>query len=402
MSPRVVLVVPEFPRLSETFIVNKFLGLLSHGFDVHVVAGRSRESEWWRNPKLADLGHARSRVHALKTATVCTAALRAAGRSAAYLRGCGTGHGALGWKQFLLDSPILALRPDIVHFEFGTLARGRTHLKRQSGCKLTVSFRGFDLNFAGLEDPEYYGEVWRHVDAVHCLGEDLWRRAQRRGCPPEMPHMLIPPAIDLNQFRYVERRRERDEPLRILSVGRLEWKKGYEYALLAIRALRSRGVNCQYRIVGEGGFLEPVAFCRHALGLEDCVEIVGALPVERVVEEMHGADVLLHAAVSEGFCNAVVEAQATGLPVVCSDADGLGENAAHGETGFVVPRRNPEALADVLRRLAQDTAMRLSMGRRGRARVARLFRLEDQIEAFGRFYRAVAAGQAPAHSEVLV
>ena len=98
------------------------------------------------------------------------------------------------------------------------------------------------------------------------------------------------------------------------------------------------------------------------------------------------ADVFLHAAVSEGFCNAVIEAQAMKLPVVCTDADGLPENVCEGETGFVVPRRDPEAMALGLSRLAADPSLRERMGRAGRRRVEKHFRIEDQIVAFDRAY----------------
>lgn len=81
-----------------------------------------------------------------------------------------------------------------------------------------------------------------------------------------------------------------------------------------------------------------------------------------------------------------------GLPVVCSDADGLAENVADGLTGFVVSRRSPEALAAALARLADDPALRRQMGAAGRERVKTCFRAEAQIAAFDRFFRELAQG----------
>ncbi len=109
---------------------------------------------------------------------------------------------------------------------------------------------------------------------------------------------------------------------------------------MAVRKLVDRGVQCEYRIVGEGDFLGAVAFARHQLGLGDRVTFVGSGSRDLVRAEMQKADVLLHAAVSEGFCNAVLEAQAMKLPVVCTDADGLPENVENGVTGIVVARRD--------------------------------------------------------------
>jgi colanic acid/amylovoran biosynthesis glycosyltransferase len=403
MQARLILVVPTFPKLSETFIVSKAAGLLEAGWDVHVVCQRREQGEWQRFPD-AIRAALEKRVHvtwpvkprlfsaALLPAALGACAIHSPASTERYLR---RGRRRFGWdtlRRIYLDAKVLNLFPDIVHFEFGTLAVGKTYLKELLGCRLSVSFRGFDLNFAGLEDPRYYEEVFRDADLIHCLGEDLWRRAMRRGCPPDKEHVLIPPAIDVAFFDPGERPAAPavgtpDRPLRILSVGRLEWKKGYEDALEAVHRLRLAGTSVEYRIAGEGSYLDATAYARHEMGLEDSVSFLGPLPPAAVKREMLWADVFLHAAVSEGFCNVVIEAQAMKLPVVCTDADGLPENVSEGETGFVVPRRDPDAMALRISGLAADPSLRERMGRAGRRRVEKNFRIDDQIVAFDRAYK---------------
>jgi colanic acid/amylovoran biosynthesis glycosyltransferase len=290
-----------------------------------------------------------------------------------------------------LDLEFICLKPDIIHFEFGSLAVGRTHLKELLNCKLSVSFRGYDLNFVGLDQPNYYQEVWEHADAFHFLGEDLWSRALRRGCPPEMPHKLIPPAIDLSRFPASENlvtqfAQAPGESIKILSVGRLEWKKGYEFALQAIKILKDQGIKCHYQIVGDGEYRDALTFARHQLKLEETVEFVGGLPHDQVVQALEKADIFLHSSVSEGFCNAVLEAQAMRLPVACTDADGLAENVDDGVTGFVVPRRDPKAMAAKLMLLSMGPSLRQSMGSAGRVRVESLFQFDQQLDAWESFY----------------
>lgn len=395
---RLALVVPVFPRLSETFIVSKFLGLLDAGWDVHIVCQTIDSAAWAVYPDL-ERWDLRRRVHVAaphesRLAAAARwlpenvgAALRAPDAARRYWAR-GRSSGARLLKQAYLDAPLIALRPDIVHFEFGSLAVGRAHLKERLNSKFTVSFRGYDLHHVGLEQPSYYQDVWAAADGLHLLGENLWEWALRRGCPPDMPHVLIPPAIDTAFFIPGTARQERPAgaPLRILSVGRLDWKKGYEYGLDAVRLLREAGVAVEYRVIGAGAYLEPLAFCRYQLGLEGEVDFLGGQPRAEVRDHMAWADVFLHPAVSEGFCNAVIEAQAMELAIVSSDAGGLVENVADGETGFVVPRRDAAALADKLSVLAADPGLRRRMGEAGRARVERCFRLPDQIAAFDRFY----------------
>ena len=411
---KIALVVPIFPQLSETFIVNKFLRLLERGWDVHVVCQKSPAAGWRQTATLRERSDLRRRIHAgwphrprlLAAALLPLALLRClARRPAATLRYLALGTRAYGvgvWRRLYLDAELLCLKADLIHFEFGALAADRMDLRELLAARIVVSFRGLDLNFAGLEsgaEEDFFRHVWRQADALHFLGHDLWRRAQQRGCPVDKRHALIPPAVDTDFFDPASfpgrgGASGTARPLRILSVARLDSKKGYEFALEAVRLLHGRGVDCEYRIVGAGAYLEALAYARHQMGLEGKVHFLGALPPEGVREEMAEADVLLHAAVSEGFCNAVLEAQAMALPVVSSDAGGLPENVADGRTGFVVPRRDAQAMADRLERLAQDRGLRQTLGAAGRRRVVESFQLHQQVAAFERLYSEAAGTTA--------
>jgi colanic acid/amylovoran biosynthesis glycosyltransferase len=361
---RLVMVVDRFPMYSTTFLAAKFTGLLERGWDVHVVC---RES----NPEQRELVF---------------------------------GAGEPGFSPRIHESAdraggIAGLEPDLVHFEFGHVARGLVLPGPGRQFGVVVSFRGADLNYLGLAEPDYYRDVWEHADALHVLGEDLWRRALLRGCPPWKPHYLIPPSIDTSIFdpgarRHTEIVGGAERPLRILSVGRLHWKKGYEYALAAVRQLADAAGHFEYRIAGgpDGETdRERTLFAIHDLGLERHVELLGAVSHAVVWKSLAWADVFLHSAVSEGFGNAVLEAQAMCVPVVCTDADGLSENVEQGRTGFVVRRRDASALAVALGTLGQDPGLRDEMGAAGRRRVQERFEHRVLLDRVERMYREVLA-----------
>lgn len=411
---RLVLLVPQFPKLSETFIVSKFLGLLDAGWDVHVACRVRSNEQWAAHPDLAKRPELKDRVHPqwrhqprwvavfLWPFMALLTFWRAPRTSLNYLRRGWPLFGLPLLKQFYLDAAIIAVKPDIVHFEFATLSVGRTYLKELLDCRMTASHRGYDITYVGLDDPDYYTPLWQKADALHLLGEDLWQRALRRGCPPDKPHAYISPAINAQLFdRGLQDSNDQyavigpERPLRILSVGRMEWMKGYEFGLAAVRQLVDQGIPVEYRIIGGGAYMPPVAYARHEMALEPYVQLLGPKNRATVLEHLRWADIFLHAAVSEGFCNAVIEAQAMQVPVVTTDADGLPENVEDGVTGFAVPRRHAAPLAEKLAVLAGDPELRRSFGQAGRDRVTLLFQLRDQIKAFDFFYRQV--GQLNAH-----
>jgi colanic acid/amylovoran biosynthesis glycosyltransferase len=177
----------------------------------------------------------------------------------------------------------------------------------------------------------------------------------------------------------------------ILTVARLHWKKGHEHALVALRKLVDAGIDVEYRLLGGGPHEQAVRAYVHDLGLARHVRLLGDRPPAGVLDELRRADVLLHPAVSEGFGNAVLEAQAVEVPVVCTDADGLRENVLDGVSGLVVPRRDPDALAAAVTRLAGDPALRRQMGQAGRRHVGERFGPRAQIQAFVELYEQTTA-----------
>jgi glycosyltransferase involved in cell wall biosynthesis len=119
-------------------------------------------------------------------------------------------------------------------------------------------------------------------------------------------------------------------------VGDLTWQHGYDHALHAIRLAVDRGVECEYRIRGEGPYVDALRFARHQLGLEGRAEFLS--PREGSLGSLlDWADVLLDATLVGDRSPALAEAEARGLPVVST---------------ATLPRRDPGALAERLTALS--------------------------------------------------
>ncbi|MGH1490170.1 MAG: glycosyltransferase family 4 protein [Acidimicrobiales bacterium] len=404
---RVAMVMERFPN--EPFLARQVAALLKRSVDVHVLCQvHDRTSAAWA---LLDDVDMTGRIHPWPDRGKPLSLAATAGRTMAAAlvrnrsgllsamraeRQSGGGRDAVG--RMLFDARVLAINPDVVHFQFGDLARNRIHLTNALDVAMTSSFRGYDLAYAGLDQPGFYDRLWPALHGAHTLGNDLRQRAVERGCPPEMAWTLIAPAIDPASFQAANRQPgagANGGPVRIVSVGRLHWKKGLPDGLAAIAELVAEGHQVVYRIVGDGPAMEQVRWTIDDLGLGDRVELVGASGPSEVQNHLAWADIFLHPALTEGFANAVLEAQAMGLPVVCTDAEGLPENVAHERTGLVVPRRRPDLLVKALGSLVADEELRLAMGEQGRARVVNLFDLDAQTDAFIDFFeRAVVTASA--------
>lgn len=404
MNLRVLMVMDRFPQ--EPFLAHQVAALRRRSVDVHVLCQiEDRSSELWSIFDGIDMTgtvHSwpeRGRFVSLTAAAVGTS-VRAAAADIAGLRSAFRTERLAGQLpvaeqrsllgRLLFDARVLAIQPDVVHFQFGDLARHRVHLAAAVDSAFSASFRGYDLSYAGLDEPGFYDTLWPALDGAHTLGEDLRRRAIERGCPPDVEWQLISPALDPADFDAPDRSARGPspaEPVKIVSVARLHWKKGLTDGLLAVGRLVAAGHRLTYRIVGDGPAAEQLRWTIDDLGLREVVELVGHRDGAGVIEELTAADLCLHPSLTEGFGNAVLEAQVMGLPVVCTDAEGLAENVVHGETGIVVPRHNPQRLADALAELIADRPRRLRLGRQARQRVEQRFDQHDQTEAFIRFFK---------------
>ena len=177
------------------------------------------------------------------------------------------------------------------------------------------------------------------------------------------------------------------DPLRILSVGRLTWKKGFEYCLKSLELLKNAGIRFEYRIVGEGEYKEAIMYALHQLNLIENVSLSGKLSRKMVKQEFEWADIYIQPSIQEGFCNAVLEAQAMGLLCIVTNAEGLPENVLDGKTGWVVEKRNPIAIKEQILNIIMSDKKDLKKTRKNAIdRVKNKFKLEIQNELFNNFY----------------
>lgn len=243
---------------------------------------------------------------------------------------------------------------------------------------------------------ERVAAVWSDVNLVQ-NPEDL--ELLRRLRIPADELELLGNGIDLGRFdpgrvTSAEQRRAREElgargpdDVVVGFVGRLVREKGYQEVFEAARLLRARFPQVRVAVVGgddadKADALDPVDLA-HAR--EAGVQLLG--PRDDVVRLYAGMDVYGLASHREGFPRSAMEAAAMGLPIVVTDIRGCREVVDHGVTGFLVPARDPRALADAIVTLAADAGARRRMGDAAHVKALRDFDQQRCIDITLEAYR---------------
>ncbi len=201
--------------------------------------------------------------------------------------------------------------------------------------------------------------LWRRADRVVALSESLGRLA--RVTDPALSYRVIHNGVDLARFRPSEiSRPPMSAPVRCLAVARLVQRKGLPELLQALALLEPGKVHLE--IVGSGPQERGLRGLAERLGVSAHVRFSGALSHDEVTGRYREADLFTLAPYQEAFGNVFAEAMASGLPVVGTRVGGIPEFVDHGAGGVLVPPRDPCALAEAIRRLADDGPGRARMG----------------------------------------
>ena len=204
---------------------------------------------------------------------------------------------------------------------------------------------------------------------------------------------IIHCGIDSEVFLPVEKKK-RKGPLRIICVASYEEVKGHKYLVEACRLLRERGIDFVCDLIGDGPVREQVKKQIADLNLQDKVIMRGSRKRQEVAEMMRAADVKVLASVPtaegkrEGVPVVIMEAMATGLPVISSQLSGIPELVDDGRTGILTQPGDVNALANALQKLHENPTLRFNMGRAGREKVLREFNMKINVAELADLFAA--------------
>ncbi len=158
-------------------------------------------------------------------------------------------------------------------------------------------------------------------------------------------------------------------PFKVVTVGRLHPSKGHDDLIRAVATLRDQGRDVTLALLGEGPQRQELEALAASLGHSDAIEFAGSVPEHEVRARLEAAHVFVGASHAEPLGVVYIEAMALGVPTIGTDAKGPKEIIRDGESGLLVPPKDPAALAAAIARLSDDPHLAARLGTAGRQRV---------------------------------
>jgi glycosyltransferase involved in cell wall biosynthesis len=263
---------------------------------------------------------------------------------------------------------------------------------RRMGLPLTVHFHGADVSKHAVlrEYGQRYRTLFQHARAIVAVSGAMEQSLISLGAPPERVHRN-PCGVDCASFGCAS---PADAAPTFVAVGRFVEKKGPHLTILAFAEVHRRHPDARLRMIGDGPLLDACRDLARGLGLVSQVTFLGPQPHAVIQEEMRRARAFVqHSLVassgdSEGTPVAILEAGASGLPVVATRHGGIPDVVTEERTGLLVPEHDVEGMANAMRMLIENPALAARLGAAARDHVRAHFSMEHSLR---RLWAIIAA-----------
>jgi colanic acid/amylovoran biosynthesis glycosyltransferase len=365
---KVFIVTYYFPKLTETFILDRITKLLDKGIDITIIAISNTEGKtFYEDSKPESIKHKEIDKYELDKRTV-------------YLNSTDP-------KNF--ENEMISRKPDIIHFQWAFLAEELLN-GTEIDIPILVNYHETQLpnTWKHAKDILQYRNVIKHASLLLPTSNYIKNWLLQLGCP-EQKLLLHFTGTDTNKFKPFDSdgsKVRKQNRVNIVTNGSFIEKKGHEYSLHALKILTEQNVtNFEFLIIGSGR-LEPIyKKLIEEYSLKDQITFLGRLDKDNVVATYQNSDIFLLPSVTgydnseEGLPVAMIEAASCGLPIVATMHTGSPDLVKQGMNGFLASERNPFALAEYLNKLISDQNLRQNMGKEGRNIVKELFDLDKLV-----------------------
>ena len=366
-----VIIVKNFPKLSETFILSQIIGLVKQGHNIEI---------WAQKDPKEDTVHPEVEKYSLLKRTK-------------YVNFPKFDPKEPGWSEaFCRLNKIEPSAIRIFHVHFGVTFNEFNPLFSTMDRNVIVSFHGADASeYLQQHGSGFYEKLFQRANVITTPSEAMKRILIDNGCPLEKI-VIHKYGVDLENFRPDEQPKATEEII-FLSVARLVEKKGLRYSLKAFAKLQTTKRKT-YLIIGEGPLeTELKELCR-ALDIEGNVAFLGSKDAAEVQQHMRNAHVFVLTSVTatsgdqEGLPVTLIEAHASGLPVISTHHAGIPELVIDGETGFLCEEKSVSCIVTMMNELADNDILRNQFSISARNRVKNDFNLESLNMKLSSIYKS--------------
>jgi colanic acid/amylovoran biosynthesis glycosyltransferase len=282
---------------------------------------------------------------------------------------------------------------DLMHVYFGHTGVHLLPFIKGWNKPVVVSFHGMDIQ-PRPQQPGYddmMRELLQTVPLVLARSESLFDALEKWGCPREKMR-LNRTGIPLDAFPLVKRTMPEDGRWQFVQACRLIAKKGLKSAMQAFAMFHGFQPNSRFVIAGDGPMKETLLELARELGVAQAVELRGFLDQAALAKLYAESHVFVHPSEmtsdqnQEGVPNSMLEAMATGLPVLATRHGGIPEAVTDGASGLLCGERDPQALMEAMFRFTEHPENMLTMGEEAARSVREEFSQQRAIERLESFY----------------
>lgn len=295
-------------------------------------------------------------------------------------------------KEAGIIFPILNNKPDIFHIQWAKTVEQHPELFELLNSKFIVSLRGAHINYSPILDfnlAEAYRKYFPGIDGFHAVSEHIGREAMKYGAEKnkiKVIHSSIKDELFLKKSELYKS----GNTLEIISIGRFHWKKGYHYALDAMKILNDSKIDFTYSIIAQGKIPEEITFMINEYGLSDKVKIIPGMKHDELIKKLQTSHLLILPSVEEGIANVVLEAMATGVPVLTTDCGGMDEVVVDKVNGYIVPVRDPVLLSDKIKQfINSDIEFKTEIVKKAKNTIKEDFSIDKQMREFSGLYNTI-------------
>lgn len=290
---------------------------------------------------------------------------------------------------------------DIIHCHFGPNGLLGARLRDVGAIrgKLITTFHGFDVNLLPTtHGTDLYKSLFAKCDLYTVNTTFTAGIAIMLGCPKDKI-VRLPVGLKVSEYCFKAKKIRPNDTIRILTVARLVEKKGIQFSVRAVAKIIKDYPHLQYHIVGDGPLRKSIEMLIEQLSLQDKVNLLGWRTQDEIRQLYADAHIFVLSSVTtsdgdkEGQGLVIQEAQASGLPVISTLHNGIPEGILDGKSGFLVPERDVDALAEKLIYLIEHPEIWPEMGRAGRAYVEANYDINKLNDRLVEIYREFLDGK---------